>query len=219
MKLTTRQRATSEDQKLLRRKSVLQAAKKLFSSSGFFDVSMSNIAKEAGVAKGTVYLYFETKEEIFLTLALEELSSWFCHVEKELVATTGELSNTQFLEIIRGALQGRDSMYELVSLLHSVLEKNVSFEQAVSFKKELLTQIEKLSPLIEARLLYLKDGQGAEVLTQFYALMLGWVQMTQRSPILDEVLTIPELEAFKHDREAALFRSMSLILDGFKVQG
>ena len=59
-----RHRATSDLQKEQRRDVILAAAYDLFMDVGFFDVSMAMIAKRAGVAKGTIYIYFETKEDI-----------------------------------------------------------------------------------------------------------------------------------------------------------
>ncbi|PZD95940.1 TetR family transcriptional regulator [Paenibacillus sambharensis] len=44
---------------------ILDAAFRLFGSSGFYETKMSEIADEAGIAKGTLYLYFTSKEELF----------------------------------------------------------------------------------------------------------------------------------------------------------
>lgn len=44
---------------------LVQAAEKLFSRSGFFDVSVSDICREAHTAVGTFYIYFESKTDIY----------------------------------------------------------------------------------------------------------------------------------------------------------
>jgi AcrR family transcriptional regulator len=44
---------------------VLQAARRVFARLGYTACSVDDIAKEAGMAKGTIYLYFKSKEEIF----------------------------------------------------------------------------------------------------------------------------------------------------------
>src|SRR5918996_2480791 len=51
-----------------RRAEILQAALELFSSKGFHDTTMEEVATAAGVAKGTVYLYFQSKEHLLLAL-------------------------------------------------------------------------------------------------------------------------------------------------------
>ena len=48
-----------------RKSELLAAAKAVFSKKGFHDATIDDIAREAGVAKGTVYLYFKSKHEIY----------------------------------------------------------------------------------------------------------------------------------------------------------
>lgn len=45
---------------------ILAAAKKVFATRGFSDATVDEIAAEAGIAKGTVYLYFSSKKDIYL---------------------------------------------------------------------------------------------------------------------------------------------------------
>jgi AcrR family transcriptional regulator len=48
-----------------RRAEILEAARNVCASRGFNDVSVDEIAHEAGIAKGTLYLYFRSKDEIY----------------------------------------------------------------------------------------------------------------------------------------------------------
>ncbi len=50
------------------REKLIRAAIKVFSEKGFFNTKVSDIVKEAGVAQGTFYIYFKSKEEIFLKI-------------------------------------------------------------------------------------------------------------------------------------------------------
>src|SRR5438876_11130628 len=47
-----------------KRESILRAATRVFARSGYFNSKVADIARAAGVADGTVYLYFKSKEEI-----------------------------------------------------------------------------------------------------------------------------------------------------------
>ncbi len=49
-----------------RKSELLTAARTVFSRNGFHDATIDDIAQEAGVAKGTVYLYFKSKQEIYV---------------------------------------------------------------------------------------------------------------------------------------------------------
>ncbi len=68
-----RRRARTQEQKNLRRLEILDAAEKHFHEVGYEAFSMASLAKLAGVVKGTLYLYFKTREEVFLTLHTRSL--------------------------------------------------------------------------------------------------------------------------------------------------
>ena len=55
-----------------RRAQILRAAKQVFSQKGFHSASVSDVIERAGIARGTFYLYFESKRDVFDKL-LEEL--------------------------------------------------------------------------------------------------------------------------------------------------
>lgn len=64
--MATRRRTKAAEDK---RAAILAAGMTLFSRYGYRRTSIEEVAREAGIAKGTVYLYFQTKEEIFRALA------------------------------------------------------------------------------------------------------------------------------------------------------
>lgn len=55
-----------------KRRQVLDGARKVFLADGFDGASMNEIARVAGVSKGTLYVYFDSKEELFAALIREE---------------------------------------------------------------------------------------------------------------------------------------------------
>lgn len=57
-----------------RRSDILKAAREIFARDGFTDARMSDIAESAGVAKGTVYLYFPSKEALVTALCEDYLN-------------------------------------------------------------------------------------------------------------------------------------------------
>ena len=66
-------RARREREKEERRQSILRAAREVFFENGFHRATVDNVAERAEVSKGTVYLYFESKETILAHLLLEGL--------------------------------------------------------------------------------------------------------------------------------------------------
>jgi AcrR family transcriptional regulator len=55
-----------------KRRQILEGARQVFLASGFDGASMGEIAKAAGVSKGTLYVYFDSKESLFAALTTEE---------------------------------------------------------------------------------------------------------------------------------------------------
>jgi len=60
-----------------RRSLILSTAKRLFFSEGFQSVTVEAIAREAELAKGTIYRHFQSKEEIYTQILLEEINSFY----------------------------------------------------------------------------------------------------------------------------------------------
>ncbi len=59
-----------------RKKLILASAKKLFSRGGYYQTQISDIIKDARIARGTIYQYFTNKEDIFVTLLERYYSKW-----------------------------------------------------------------------------------------------------------------------------------------------
>ena len=64
-----------KDKKNEKYQRILKAATKIFAKKGFYQAKVSEIAKEAQVADGTIYLYFENKDDVLISL-FEEQMSW-----------------------------------------------------------------------------------------------------------------------------------------------
>ena len=67
---------------LVRRQQILNAATTIFAENGFERTRMDDIAAAAEVSKGTLYLYFESKEAIFLALLTAVMEGQFVALEK-----------------------------------------------------------------------------------------------------------------------------------------
>lgn len=73
-----------EQKKQQTRKAIVDAAIKLFTDKGFEQTSMDELAREAGVGKGTIYGYFKAKEEIFLAYCEAEIDYAFAALDRKI---------------------------------------------------------------------------------------------------------------------------------------
>jgi len=88
---------------------ILTAAFSLFGHYGYRRTSIDDIAQEANIAKGTVYLYFKSKEEIFRALA-QQL------IDQMLASTETAQATTSVTEQLRGMLDAKFGYF--FELLH-----------------------------------------------------------------------------------------------------
>src|SRR5438445_403211 len=65
---------------------IIDAAVRVFARNGFYNSRVSDIAREAGIASGTIYLYFKTKDEILVTLFREKMAGFVGVLRKEIAA-------------------------------------------------------------------------------------------------------------------------------------
>jgi len=75
-----------EREKLARRKSILQAARELFYEHGYQASTIDMIAERAELSKGTIYTYFESKDELYVSAIIEA----FLELEKRLIVTASQ---------------------------------------------------------------------------------------------------------------------------------
>lgn len=86
-------------QELSTREKILEAAKKLFSENGYHNTSMSAIAREADLGKGTLYWHFDSKNDLF----------------KELFKKEGEIIKKQIKWLSKQNLSPEKILYKFIS--------------------------------------------------------------------------------------------------------
>lgn len=100
-----------------KRERILRAATKVFAKNGFYATRVSEIAKEAGVADGTIYLYFENKDDVLISIfqdrigklltILREIAAREVSVEERIVAV---------IEMQLGLLEAQRDLAEVVTV-------------------------------------------------------------------------------------------------------
>jgi AcrR family transcriptional regulator len=175
--------ALAAEDKEARRDAILAAARTLFLRDPEKLPSAAAIATEAGLAKGTVYLYFATKEEIFMDLLHVERVAMMTRI-REAFAPDGRSVDekvTAFLAAYVAHVAGQPDILKLESLGYSVLERNIEQDRLRTYKQELGTALVGAGTVVEAAL-GLTEGEGARVLVHSYALTQGLWQALDIPP-------------------------------------
>ena len=109
---TRRRRAVSDEDKSQRRDEIMAAAKEVFARKGFHATTIADIAKQAGLAYGSIYWYFDSKDELFHALMAVEESALRAHVGAALAAPGGSAEDARAEAQFRAAVQATFEFFE-----------------------------------------------------------------------------------------------------------
>lgn len=211
-------RARSEDEKTERRNAILTTAWRMYTREpSFAAFTMSALAREAELAKGTLYLYFRTKEELFLALLENGLGAWFDAVDRRLDDASGEWTPERVADAVLASLAGRETTARLLSILPGIVEHNVEFDAALRFKRQVMQRSEATGRRLEARLPFLLPGEGARFLVRLHAVVIGVWQLARPSPVIRRVMETPELAPARVDFEEDLRSLVTALLKGMRA--
>lgn len=208
-----RERARKVEDKQLRRGAMLAAARALFVERGWTGFAMADVAARAGVVKGTLYLYWSSKEELLLALLEELLWQWLDELDGRLDETRPGLGARKLANLFADSLAAHEPLGRLLAVLQTVLEHNVSRESIVRFKSELALRLAATGARLD-RKLPLRDGEGARVLLHLNALVVGLVQMADSAPLVQEVLSTPPLSMLKVELPQELPAALTTYFEG-----
>ena len=218
MKTLTKQRARRAEDKETRRRDILQAALTLLDERRFADIKMADVAKQVHLAKGTVFLYFPTKEALFLELLEEKLAEWLDEVNAQLDSGKGRWTGARVARLMADTLARHDALTRLLTLVSSVLEHNVDVDRIAGFKQRLIVLLGATGARLEQRLSFVRAGQGTHLLLHLYAIVVGVRQLSDPGPLAREALARPELSSLTFDFETELRSLLSSFFKGLEYQ-
>jgi AcrR family transcriptional regulator len=174
------QRAIHPEDKELRREAILDAAEQLWLSQPERMSNMAEIAAAAHLAKGTVYLYFRSKEELFLAIHERHVNTFFQRMGKR-ASEKATMTLDDLFAVNRQFLMDFPAFLPLATLCHGLLERQVPLEIAFAFEERTFAQLDTVVSTLQRHF-----PQATQALMlQSYALFLGLWQLMRPSPLKD----------------------------------
>ena len=205
------QRARKPEEQQLRRDAILAAAVALFDTEGPKGAGLNAIAAKAGFTKSNVYRYFESREEVLLSLFLAELEAFVIAFETAAKSCTegdidalADLSARAFIE--------RPRLATMISMIASVLEQNVSVAKIVELKRTLTRLYGRIAVALHDRLPGTTIEDCSWAAGTVGTLVAGMWPTVNSSPAAAEVLAMPEFAHLKPHPERDLARTMRALL-------
>ena len=143
--------ATRERKSGDKRERILAAAVRVFAKSGFFDARVSDVAQAAGVADGTIYLYFTSKEQLLVSLFEDRVDKLLAFMQTDL-SNLGSAKEKlrRVIELQLGLLEGERDLAEVITVI---------VRQSSKLLKEYATP--KFSAYLDAIARIVAEGQAA----------------------------------------------------------
>ncbi|MFQ3555661.1 TetR family transcriptional regulator [Streptomyces gramineus] len=216
MSTTRPQRARSTEAKRQREREILDAARSLGTAGSVREVTLTDIAAAVGMHKSAMLRYFETREQIFLTLTGEGWQEW----SAALRARLGELTAAGHEEIaaaVARSLAARPFFCDLLAQAPLNLERNVSLDSAYAFKTVALAEVASIAAALRGLL-----GIGEEAAVDVIATATGlagalWQMAAPGTGLRELYESHPEMAHAVVDVEPRLTRILTALLDGLRA--
>jgi TetR/AcrR family transcriptional regulator, fatty acid metabolism regulator protein len=179
-----------------KRARILDAAVRVFAERGFFTATVAEIAREAGVADGTIYLYFKSKDDLLLRLFDEKMTELLAEARRAVEQGGPAPARLKRLIQLHFALVERDP--ELARVLIVELRQSAQFLKAAD-RQKLAAYLDLIAEVVKA-------GQAAGELDPSISpqtakraifgaldeLALGWLLSGRRSPLRKTAAEVAE---------------------------
>lgn len=200
-------RASTEEKKRERRADILSHARGWIATRSFDEIRLADLAKELGLVKGTLYLYFPTKHDLFASILIEEMEAWWAG----LPSASRQGAPGKYLV---AGLARRGLLVRLLSSLHMIIEPGLTPEGLRGMKgwfrdfaRRAATDLERRFPAIK--------GRGFTFLLGVYALAVGTSQLAFPPENVRKLVSEDDtLSAFRVDFGAFLTLSVDALFRG-----
>lgn len=166
----------SKEERQEKENNILDQAVLLYDEKNFTEFTMNELAKRCGMAKGTLFNYFPTKETLFARIMYREYDRWGTY-ELEQLRKYDTFTKEQYQEFIMNQtsmiLKKYIRLVRLVSMKRSIINKNIATEILEKEIKGLDQMIKRLSLLTEKRVDFLTKEQIYNLYMTRHVILVG----------------------------------------------
>jgi AcrR family transcriptional regulator len=196
----TWERARTNAQKEIREKEILESAKILLSKKSFEEITFSEIASQVSFSRANVYKYFQSKEEVYLSLLAEESIEFGKKAYDDMYPS---VKNNQAIEFVRSwtvLLSKNRILLQLFSMAGTILEKNCSDEILLKSKTSMAYSMQNyLIPTLQRYFPNRSYEELGELIQFFIIIANGLHPLSGLNPDQKKLLRKNGLESMIHD--------------------
>ncbi len=204
-------RARKPEEQQVRREAILAAAAELFDAGGEQAAGLNAIAAKAGFTKSNVYRYFESREEVLLSLFLADMGKFVDDFERAIAATgVGDIG--ALARVGAAGFVTHRRFTTLMSILAGVLEQNVSEARIIAVKRAVVDFNIRIGSALQSKLPGTSLEDCAWVGATAATLVAGMWPTVIGSVAANKVLAMPEFSHLKPSPERDLPRAIEALL-------
>jgi AcrR family transcriptional regulator len=211
--MAVKQRALGAEDKQQRRDAILDAAERLFLRQPDRMASVAEVAGAAGLAKGTVYLYFPGKEEMLLALHERHTQHFFDRF-MALARGGGRVGFDEILAVAREHFVAAPGRLALASWCYAMMDREMPIEAAIAFKLRVGVRVAAAGDALEGHFASLTNGAGARLLQHSMAMMIGLWQFIHPNQRFARALDKSGLKVYMRDFDAEVERALRALWSG-----
>ncbi|MGW3291032.1 TetR family transcriptional regulator [Streptomyces sp. NPDC001002] len=218
--MNTFQRARNEEQREVRRRSILETAATMLSEMPVSAVSLNELSRRVGLAKSNVMRYFESREAVLLDLLESLTRDFLAEVVDQLPACVDRTGSavTRAESVASGlasSFAARRMLCELLSAQAGILEHNVSAELAAKYKRGAHEGLGGLADMLREVLPELDERKAAEAASMTIVLVGAlWTHSHPAEAVRTAYATDPSLVFLRTPFAATLERAITIYLIG-----
>jgi AcrR family transcriptional regulator len=201
------QRATQAEQKAERYHGILDAAERLWLAHPERMASVAEVADHAGVGKGTVYLYFPSKEELLLALHSRHVEFFFQAMLSMLVKAK-TVNIEQIIDVVKTHMIAPPTFLPLASRCFALMEKSIPPESAAAFHQGIAQWLERAGGELSRHFKQLTPQEAVSLLMQSYGLIVGLWQLLNPALESSKHMTAAEKRILRPDYTTELSRAL-----------
>ncbi len=212
-------RARSESAKKARRAAIVRNACEIIDEEGFAALTMESVAQRSKLAKASVYGYFQSREELLITVLREDFESWFI-LFREFLAENDRPFSSDFAQLWVESVQRQPRLPTALTYLHVQLESNISLEFAEQWKSFLLAQIKETHYVLLAQFKPVVSlGLLIDLFVSLTGVTIGFWAQSQSTRVIQKVFEKnPELAQLKVDFAMHMGIAIEALLKSPKFQ-
>jgi AcrR family transcriptional regulator len=211
--MVIKQRAIGDEDKETRRQALLDAAEALFLAHPDRVASVAEVAEAAGLAKGTVYLYFPSKEEMLLSLHERHVARFFAALMR-LLSGRRAAGFDEVWRVTRDNLVRAPGYLPLTSRCFGLMDRDIPIASALAFKIRVGQALANAGAGLERHFPALAGGGGVTLLQHSYGLIVGLWQLMHPIERFGTALQRAELAMFKRDYEREVEQALRALWSG-----